>query len=225
MLTTTVPYLLLAKYEVVELLLQHLVRVVDQELLVVVLREHLEPKNVQQSDEGPLRVELRAVSQHNAPPSPRHPSSSDPLHPDTVRRSSRAAASSAAVSAIAVNRLVRVRDDPGEHGRVQSLRHGVPGVHRLLEGQEDRHVRVARRHLPRREAVHQGVGRHAQQASRGGRRTLGACREARLLLIVPGTGDLLELEVAQGEDGRHAAQTVVPRGGVETHGGERLTRE
>lgn len=43
-------HLLLTEDKVVELLLQNLVGVVDQELLVEVLGEHLEPKNVQQAD-------------------------------------------------------------------------------------------------------------------------------------------------------------------------------
>jgi len=48
---TSHTHLLLTKNEVVKLLLQNLVGVVDQELLVEVLGEHLEPENVQQPDE------------------------------------------------------------------------------------------------------------------------------------------------------------------------------
>lgn len=50
------PNLFLPEDEVVELLLQHLVGVVDQELLVEVLREHLETEDVQQPDKPAART-------------------------------------------------------------------------------------------------------------------------------------------------------------------------
>lgn len=50
-MNTPTTHLLLSEDEVVELLLQHLVGVVDQELLVEVVGENLETEDVQQPDE------------------------------------------------------------------------------------------------------------------------------------------------------------------------------
>lgn len=45
-----------------------------------------------------------------------------------------------------------------------------------------------------------------------------------LLLVVPGTRDLLELKVSEGENGGHAAEAVVLRHPVEAHGRKRLLK-